>query len=451
MTSAGRNAVLFLRWQRCVFAAGIWLCALLSACGSAATEVPLSDASPTLRPAVATANVGNATEPVATAPATTTPDPSTVLVWWPSALYPGDQSVAAALLHQQVNSYQSSQARTVRLRIKRADGVGGIYQTLRSGSVVAPSAMPDLTLLRRGDLVQAASAKLIEPIAPRIFSADDVFTPAMMLGQVRGVQYGIPYALEVQHAVYRSSVIPTPLHTLDDVLRIGQPFLFPASASKGVNVTFLAQYLAAGGRIATDKGAATLDRAPLVTVLHFYEQALEMKIVGPQLLDYSSAAQYWPLFAAGKASLIQIDSTSYLAMRASTPAISATMTPIASPGDSTLSVLDGWMWVVTTADPDKQARALGVLAWLMQADQQGLLLHELGVLPSRRSALQRWADDPYAQFAQSLLELPAVPPLDMVDASVATALQKGFEDVLLGRKSAEVAADDAIAQVTGTP
>jgi hypothetical protein len=39
----------------------------------------------------------------------------------------------------------------------------------------------------------------------------------------------------------------------------------------------------------------------------------------------------------------------------------------------------------------------------------------------------------------------------MVDASVATALQKGFEDVLLGRKSAEVAADDAIAQVTGTP
>ena len=428
--------------------AALCLCALLTACGAAATEVPAQ--APTLRSPTITPSAAAANPAVATAPVTATPDARIVLIWWPSALYPGDESPTAILLRQQVAAYQSSQAGQILLRVKRAEGSGGIYQTLLSGSVAAPSAMPDLTLMRRSDLAQAANAKLIEPIDARVFSVDDVFASALALGQIRGVQYGIPYALEIQHVVYRSSVITKPPRTLDDVLQAGQPFLFPAGVTKGVNSTLLAQYLSAGGRIANEKGAPVLDRAPLISVLHFYELAVAAKVAGPQLLDYTTTAQYWSLFASGKASLVEIDSTAYLAQRATANSLPDSILPQAMPvpGDTALSALDTWMWVITTTDPDKQTRALGVLAWLMQADQQGGLLRELGVLPSRRSALERWGDDSYARFVRSLLEQGAVPPLDTVNPVVADALQKAFSDVLLGRKTAESAADDAVVQAS---
>lgn len=428
---------------------GLLVIALAAACGSPGlrqnpTPVP-AQASAT--PSVTALPGTEPPVPTATVPATEVAESNTILIWWPDALYPGLGSPVAGILREEIENYQASRSRMVHIRVKRSDGVGGIYQTLRSGSVAAPSVMPDLAIMRRDDLVQAASAKLIEPVDMRMLAADDLFASALTLGQVRGTQYGVPYALEVQHAVYRTSVLATTPLTFSDLLQAKQQYLFPASAAKGVDMTLVAQYLASGGHIADDKGGPVLDREPLTSVLRYYEQALAEKIVTPQVLDYSSVAQFWPLFASGKASIVQVDSTSFLAQRASLSGID--IGPVPMPPGMQLSIVDGWMWVITTSNPDKQAKALDLLIWLLRADQQGRLLQGLGVLPSRRGALESWTNDSYADFARSLLQQPAAPPPDTINPAVAAALQTALEDVLLGRKSAETAAVDAVTQVGG--
>jgi ABC-type glycerol-3-phosphate transport system substrate-binding protein len=305
--------------------------------------------------------------------------------------------------------------------------------------------MPDLILMRRSDLVQAAASKLIQPIDMRSLTSQDFFPSALTLGQINSVQYGIPFTLEFQHAIYRNSALSTPPQTLKDVLQTGQPYLFPGSATRGVNSTLLAQYIAAGGHIVNDKGAPVLERGPLLEVLEFYQQGIVDEIVGPQLLEYSELSQYWSLVIGDKANIANIDSTTFLAQRSKL--LDLAPIPIPLPNSATLTPLDGWMWVLTTANADRQARALDFVSWSLRADAQAQFTREMGVLPSQRSALQAWTNDTYAPFARTLLQQPILPPLDTVPPSVSSALQKAFEGVLSGRQTAETAADQAFSQV----
>ncbi len=423
------------------------LTALFTACSSGAPAAVNQAGTPTVVPSL-TANA------ISTSAQTNTPTSSgltstpqlSILVWWPAALYPDEKSAAVRTLHEQLNAYTASTSQVVTVRVKRNEGLGSIYQTLLSGSVVAQSDMPDLALLRRSDLALAVAAKLVEQIDTKALSTTDFYPTGLALGQINGNQYGIPYVLEVQQVIYRTTALPTPPHTLDELVVSGQNILFPAGVLKGVNTTLLQQYLAMGGHITDSKGAPTLDIDPLRNVLHYYEQAVVAKVVSPQLLDYVNLSQYWQTFLNGKANLVQVDSTTYLAQRANLTNVGTI--PILLPASSTpISAIDGWLWVVTTPDPDRQARALSLLSWFIRSDQQGAFTQAMGVLPSQRSALMAWGDDKYAAFAGTLLEQPAVPPQDVIDPQVASALQDAFVGVLSGRKTADLAANDAQASV----
>jgi ABC-type glycerol-3-phosphate transport system substrate-binding protein len=290
----------------------------------------------------------------------------------------------------------------------------------------------------------AVAAKLVEQIDTSNLTTADFYPSGLALGQVNGIQYGIPYVLEVQQTVYRTTALPTPPRSLDDLVASGQNLLFPAGVIKGVNTTLLQQYIAAGGRIADDKGVPTLDVDPLRTVLHYYEQPTAF--AGMQLLDYTSPIQYWPTFLSGKANLVQVDSTTYLAQRANLTNVGTMpiLLPAAAPS---ISAVDGWLWVITTPDADRQAQALSLLTWLIRSDQEAAFTKAMGVLPSERSALATWGDDSYTTFAGTLLDQTTIPPQDMIDPSIANALQTAFAAVLSRQKTADLAANDAQASV----
>jgi ABC-type glycerol-3-phosphate transport system substrate-binding protein len=156
----------------------------------------------------------------------------------------------------------------------------------------------------------------------------------------------------------------------------------------------------------------------------------------------------------GKAALVQVDSTTFLAQRAggmpNTGPSAVGVSPLPLPADNLLTMIDGWVWVITTTDADRRARALEVIAWFMNTDRQGALAQSLGVLPSRRAALRTWAGDSYVSFVEPLLERNPAPLPDSVNAAIATALQDAFENVLYHRKSSEVAADEALAKIPKT-
>ncbi len=368
-----------------------------------------------------------------------------IAVWWPDTLYPDASSNAANVLRSQLETYQQSSGQAVLVREKRSDGVGGIFQTLKSGSVAAPASMPDVVLLHRSDLIQAVAGKLVQPIDLTTLAVGDIYPSALALGQVNGVQYGVPYTLGIDHFLYRVSAFSTP-PTVSSLLNAVQPILFPAGADtdRGVSSILLSQYVAAGGRLADDKGVPILDKGPLQSILSFYEQATTAKVVMPSLIDFTSAEQYWPTFMQGKVDFLAVNSTLYLRQSANLSGVALLPILTVSATDTPVTSVDGWLWAIATPDAQRQLLSEKALAWLMQAKQQAAFTEALGMLPSRHAALAAWTNQGYATFADTILAAKAIPPADLIDPAVAKALQTAFEDVLNRRKSADAASSDAV-------
>lgn len=362
-------------------------------------------------------------------------------IWWPSSLYPAVDTTAQALLDQHRLRYAEQTGITINIRVKRVEGAGGIYSTLRNAAIVAPANVPDLIIIRRSDLLAAVHDDLVAPVDVATLGIDDWFASALTLGAVGGTQFGIPYTLELQHMVYLLKAFDSQPHKLTDIYNAKQSYLFPANGSKGVNATFLGQYLAAGGRLIDDQGVQTLDREPLVRTLTTYQRASDDGLIGVDWLDYSNPDSYLTLLTNSTMTAGQVDSTMYLGMGTKEEAAFG-YAPI--PDGS--GVVDGWLWALTAQEPQQRERAADLLRYLLDTDRLGMFSGNLGVLPARRSALEAWETD-YATFADALLRSNVVPPPDEIDPVVGAAMQAAFESVITGKQSASAATDAAIAQL----
>jgi ABC-type glycerol-3-phosphate transport system substrate-binding protein len=376
-----------------------------------------------------------------------TPEKITIRVWWSDELYPQTPSEAEDILTEQFDGFRLTYTLyDLDVRRKRTSGLGGILPTLRTAGPVAPGALPDLTLMRRADLLTAATEGLIVPLdtwIPADLADDNLLPGTRALGEIDGVLYGIPYALNLYHSIYRASVFEEPPLSFDDVLTQEPVYLFPAGTVP-VNWTLLLQYQAAGGKLVNADGAPALDRDPLVAVLHYYERGVENGLFSPALLQYTRFDEYWNHFASAEANLIGVDSATYLAHQTTVQNVG--LAPIPTLGGLPITALDGWMWVVTTNDPDRQQQALVFLSWMMRISQQSSYTEAFGVLPSQHRALRLWNDEQYAEFAQMLIAAGQLIPLSQRNNNAALALQSGLADVLNGA-TADTAADAALAML----
>ncbi|RPI97576.1 MAG: extracellular solute-binding protein, partial [Chloroflexi bacterium] len=308
-------------------------------------------------------------------------------------------------------------------------------------------AMPDLTLMRRVDMLVAATEGLIVPLDNWLPSdlVGDLLPGTQTLGEIDGLLYGVPYALNLHHSIYRASMAEEPLLSFDDVLAQEQVYLFPAG-SPPVSWTLMLQYLAAGGRLVDVDGSPVLDREPLVAVLSYYERGVDKGLFDSTLLQYTRFDDYWNHFASAEAHLIDVDSITYLAHKNTVQNVG--LIPLPTLGGTPITALDGWMWVVTTSDPDRQQQALVFLSWMMRISQQSSFTEAFGILPSQQRALRLWNDEAYAEFARLLIESAESVLLIQRNDAASLALQTALVDVLDGA-SAEAAADHALAALVG--
>jgi ABC-type glycerol-3-phosphate transport system substrate-binding protein len=384
---------------------------------------------------------------------TTTPEAqpaevSSVRVWWPEELYPTDSTAAENVLLAQFEDFRLTYTSYVlEVRRKRTNGLGGILPSLRTAAPVAPGAMPDLTLMPRADMVTAATEGLIVPLddwlPPDLLG--DLLPGTRALGEIDGVLYGLPYTVNIFHDIYRVSESEQAPLTFMQVLDQKPVYLFPAGALAG-NWTLLLQYRAAGGRLVDETGSAIVDRDALLTVLDYYAQGVEAGLFDPSLLNYADFDGYWDAFVATGIDMVAVDSATYLRRKSSLHHVTAT--PIPTPDGTPVTALDGWVWVLTTPDPDRQSRARAFLSWMMRISEQSLFTEAYGILPSQKRALRLWEDQDYAQFAQGLIAAADLIPDAQRTGSAANALQEGLTMVLQGMP-AETAADAALARLWG--
>lgn len=378
-----------------------------------------------------------------------TRDPLRIQLWWPDELYPKTDPDAERVLLSQFDGFRQTYATyNLDIRRKRSSGLGGILPTLRTAVPVAPRAVPDLTLMRRTDMIAAATEGLIVPLENWLPAdiLNGLVPGTRALGEIDGVLYGLPYVLNIYHVVYRSSVFDEPLVTFDDVLEAQPEYLFPAgsSATTPVSWTLLLQYLAAGGTLVDAAGNPALDRDALLAVLAYYERAVALGIFGPALLEYTQFDVYWDAFEGAEANMVMVDTTTYLKRREDVPNVG--LAPVPTHAGEPLTAMDGWMWVLTTQDPDHQRQARAFLSWMMRISQHSTFTETLGMLPSQLGALRLWDDSEYAVFAQDLLATAVIVPAAQRNNAAAAALENALADVLNGMP-AEQAAEDALASL----
>lgn len=374
-------------------------------------------------------------------PLPTSAPSSVVSLWFPEPLAPLDNVDAAELLSQQISAFQTG-GLSVDFRLKTVDPEGGIMATLRAASAVAPGAVPHVTLLRRADLSAAADAGLIVPLSDNSLSSVlNNFAPMVRaLGRVDGVLYGLPYTIEVQHLAYSGERLNTA--DFDSVLADELTLVFPAGATNTVSDVLLAQYREAADLL--DDPLLTIEPDPLRAVFSFYEGAVDAGLIDTTVLEYASPEEYADQLVSGDMAGV-VTSSLYLDLLDSGAELNYAPIPTLSGAGAT--VVDGWMWVITTPDGAEGANALRFILSMMDAERQGAYHRSIHMLPSQEGAQTAILDPDYAEFVARLLQQGTLPLVDPDSALTARALTSAFAAVLAGRESAAAAVNEVERQL----
>jgi ABC-type glycerol-3-phosphate transport system substrate-binding protein len=393
---------------------------------------------------------------IPTAEATPTNAQSLVL-WWPEALAPADSPDVIDLLNQHIGAFDTAEESNIDIefRLKRYQDAGGIMSTLRTASAVAPGALPDLTLIRREELVAAVQAGLVYPLEGFVSSAiiGDLYDPALALGQVDGQIYGLPYMLDVLLLVYRTSETDSADSaviadwTFNDILSRGNSIVFPAGQVTGVNNTFYLQYLAAGGTPPRSDGTMRLNEEALLTTLEFYEQSHSLGLIDSRVFDYTNVSDYQPALALGEYDAAIVNSSMYLSLSRDEPNLRPA--PIPNASGQPISIVNGWMWVVTTGNLDRQSLTSRFLNWMMDTSSQREYAEAIHMLPSQRSALHSMGEDvAYLDLMDEIVANAIIPPPENAGGTLARAMQNALNAVLSGETTAVEATQAIINQMT---
>ncbi len=359
--------------------------------------------------------------------------PLILTVWTSEKLAPSSETPGGQVLLEQLAAFDNAHPDIqVEMLVKRVSGPGGMLAYLRSAPPVAPGILPDLVLLDREALVQAANEELVVPIETLIDPAvvSELYPAAVDVGSVDGTLIGLPYVLEAEHVMYRTSIYKDPPVTFEAVLESPEPFVFPAGTIGKVNRTTLAQYLAAGGTLIDENGDPTLNEEALNAVLTFTAEAHQKGVIDPALFQLTDPSESGEMYLTRQTSLAVVTSTYYLHEIEALRGTSAASIP--TQDGRPFTMVTGWSWCVSTTDLEHQTAAMALLNFMLNPINQGEYTQTAGWLPTQSRALTVWGDgNEYAQFGEALLENAIMRPSTTTIGEAGVAIQQALEDVLL--------------------
>lgn len=372
--------------------------------------------------------------------------PITITIWLPDSFARVNDAEINPLLLNQSNAFLEENPNIIfDIRLKPVGQRGGIMSTLRSASNAARGALPTLTLVRRQDLLFAQASGYLQSLEGFPSSIQGDLTTALQLGQVNDVLYGVPYLLELQHMVYR----PSEDVNYDDwsfsaVLDRNEAFTFPAGRINGLNEVLALQYMVSGGLV--DGTGLVLDQRALTDIFNFYEAATDNELITGASLNYTMPSNYLIEFNSGEINTAVLNSSTYLSLYANDDSLGMASIPTET-GDPT-SFMNGWMWVMVTANAQEQAIALDYLTWMMNTERQAEIAQSVLMLPSRQSSFELGlandvAIDPYL----ALLDNAVMPLTDSEIGSLGRTIQINFASILTLESSAEDAIEAVVSSV----
>lgn len=323
--------------------------------------------------------------PSPTAAFSPTPGPVILQVWLPPEFDPAGDSPAAQLLAARLDEFAERRPGVqVEVRVKAADGLGGLLDSLTTTSAAAPSAMPDLVALPRPVLEVAALKGLLHPFdgLSRAIDDPDWYEYARQLARLQNSTFGLPFAGDALNLVYRPDALSTPPTDLGVLLGQEAPLAFPAADPDALFT--LAQYLSAGGSVLDEQGRPHLDREPLERVLALYEGEAggeDFQIFLTQLANDQAA---WDAFLEGSSPMVVTWTSRYL--QELPGGARAALLPTLNSSPFTLA--RGWVWSLAGVDESRQVLAAQLAEFLTEGSFLSEWTTAAGYLPPRPSALK---------------------------------------------------------------
>jgi ABC-type glycerol-3-phosphate transport system substrate-binding protein len=441
-----------IRWHWLLGCAALVGCASLGQRLGVGNPVPQATISATATGAAPTIAIPATSTPADQTPETAESGEITLIVWSVPNLIPDNETAGGQVLLDQLSTFEDDHP-DIRIEFlpKTAQGAGSSIAYLRSAPAVAPRILPDIVLLPREALIEAAREDLIVPMETLIDPAllDEMYLVAEQLGTVDDELAGLVYMMEFQHTAYRDVLFESPPNSFEAAYQSPVDFLFPAGAEQGVSLTALAQYLAAGGTLVDETGKPHIDAEPLNEVLEFYLVARQRGVIDTSLFQVSDPAVTWANYRDRQDGFAVTTSTLFLEDRERVRT-GTEVTWIPTPEGRPFALVSGWSWAVVTKDPTRQAAAMALINTLMNPVNQGTLSQAAFRVPSQRSALMVWGDDDtYFAFSNTMLTNGQPMPDPLIIAAVGPAIQDAMENVLLQNILPIQAANQAAATVNG--
>ncbi len=372
------------------------------------------------------------------------PGPVTLTIWTTQEFAPTDEDAGGRLLLNQLLAFDRSHPDlTVEVIVKRPTGPGGIMDYLNTASEVAPSVLPDVTVLNSQMLRTAATFGVVQRLDDLLLPemVEDLYPVAGQLGRVDGYLLGIPFAVDFEHVVYNTGVLTdTSPTTWEAIIDSDGPYLFPAADGAPVDSTLI-HYMAAGGTLYDEEANPRFEIDPLTEVFRFYQRADSGGIIPVAALHTDSLDASWDAYQNGNALIAHTSATRYLSGRAGL--LKTAVSPVPGPDKAARSLVSAWHLVIITPDPSRQQLAAELLDWLMAPDNLGVWSYAGRWLPAADGAMAAWpTNDDYVRFAREQI-LSAIPCPGEEYYQVAQSLGLAVRDVLLGRSSPAAAAANA--------
>lgn len=384
------------------------------------------------------------------APAQSTPGPLNLVVWMSDefALAPGPNG--GDVLTAIVASFQAAFPDIhVSIAPKKAYGKGGLVDLLSATEDALPQSAPDVITLDLRDVPQLARANRLHPFDPAFAPAtlSDLFPFTRGAGLVDGNLYAIPFTADALQVAYDSAQLPTPPPTWTGLQTTTVRYAFAAGSDSGqVSDSFLAQYVALGGKFSDASGKPALDRAPLRAALDFYRTGVSQGYILTNVLGLKTPDDAWNLLTSGKATLVDTSTRNFLLARGSLKNVGYAAIPTRDGNLATIT--RSWGYAIATRDPVRQSAAQRFVEWMMTAQNNADWNRATARLPVRRSAVGLWSGDSgYRDFILALLSAAVNRPPATGSNAMDTALLTAIGDVLSNNASPADAADRAIASL----
>ncbi|MDJ0752539.1 MAG: extracellular solute-binding protein [Ardenticatenaceae bacterium] len=334
-------------------------------------------------------------------PATPTPAPPRPLIVWLVI-----DANGLDVLEEQLYNFAGNQAsETLVVERKAASGPGSIQSYLETGQDVAPSILPDLTLIPFSLLPEFVNRGYVYPLTPLIEESafGDLFPAGQTISRVGEDFYGYPQGFsDLNHVIYSQEAITQTIPPAwDDFVTLPAQFVFAGSGTDGADL-LLQLYLAEGGTLRDETGNIQLEEAPLQQALTKLQAAMAAGIIDSTSGGLTTQTASWDQYLSGSANMIITSSDLYRLQV--DQAGSAGFAAIPGPQEAIPAQVKGWVWVVSTADTQRQQLAVDLLNHVTTAENMGAWSNQTLGLPTRRTAFDNWPIDSYTNFLRVQLE-----------------------------------------------